>query len=263
MWELILPILGFLIGIIAAMTGVGGGIFIVPLLTLAYSLNPANAVGTSLATITFTAIAATLSYSRQKIIFYKTGLLIAAATAPGAIIGAFLTSVISQTLLGVIFGCFLIVVAARMVIENKQDNNRKIEKDTQKEEIKEKELLTNKTHLVAGLVFGFFGGIASGLLGIGGGVVIVPVMTLILSIPIHIAVATSMLTMIVTSIAGVGQHVALGHINWEFALLLASGSVLGAQVGSFASKKLSAKNLRRVFGLILVIVSIQMILKFI
>jgi uncharacterized protein len=264
MWEIILPFLGFLIGIVAAMTGVGGGIFIVPLLTLTYSFSPANAVGTSLTTITFTAVAATLSYSRQKRIFYKGGILLAVATAPGAVLGAYLTSVVPAMLLGLIFGVFLILVAIRIVFENGFKKRKKPEEaELRSEGILEKDLLANKNHLAIGLVLGFFGGVTSGLLGIGGGVVIVPVMTLVLSMSVHYAVATSMLTMIVTSAAGVGQHFVLGNINFEFALLLAVGSVLGAQVGTYVSKRLSDKSLRRVFALVLLVVSIQMILKFI
>jgi len=93
MWELLLPIFGFLIGTMASMTGIGGGAFIVPLLTLIYAFAPANAVGTSLTTIIFTAIASTINYSRQKRIYYKTGLILAIMTAPGAVLGAYLTSV--------------------------------------------------------------------------------------------------------------------------------------------------------------------------
>jgi hypothetical protein len=111
-WELILPVLGFPIGIVAAMTGVGDGVFIVPLLTLVYAFVPASAVGTSLAAITFTAVAAAISYSRQRRIYYKAGLLLAIATAPGAVIGAFLTSVLPAATLGLIFGFFLIIVVS-------------------------------------------------------------------------------------------------------------------------------------------------------
>jgi uncharacterized protein len=263
MWEFILPVIGFLIGIVAAMTGVGGGVFIVPLLTLVFSFSPANAVGTSLATITFTAVAATLSYTRQKKIFYKGGLLLAVATAPGAVLGAYLTSVVPAMLLGLIFGIFLTLVAARIFLENGFRKKDSRNDGFSPEGILEKDLLAKENRLAIGLALCFFGGLSSGLLGIGGGVVIVPVMTLVLSMSIHHAVATSMLTMIVTSVAGVGQHFVLGNINWEFALLLAVGSVLGAQVGTYVSKRMSGKNLRRIFGLILVIVSIQMILKFI
>lgn len=90
---------GFLIGTIGSTTGIRGGAFIVPLLTLIYAFAPANAVGTGLTIIIFTAIASTINYSRQKRIYYKTGLILAIMTAPGTALGAYLTSVIpAQTL---------------------------------------------------------------------------------------------------------------------------------------------------------------------
>jgi uncharacterized membrane protein YfcA len=76
-------------------------------------------------------------------------------------------------------------------------------------------------------------------------------------------VATSMFTMILTSLSGVAQHYALGNVDLEFALLIAVGSVLGAQVGAYASKRVSGMNLRRIFAVVLIIVSVQMIIKFI
>src|SRR5208337_5414022 len=100
MWEILLPFLGFMIGTVAALTGIGGGVFIVPLLTLLFAFSPGNAAGTSLTVIVFTALAATLNYSRQKRISYKTGALLAVVTAPGGILGGYLTTVISANVLG-------------------------------------------------------------------------------------------------------------------------------------------------------------------
>jgi uncharacterized protein len=71
-----------------------------------------------------------------------------------------------------------------------------------------------------------------------------------------------MLTMIVTSLSGAGQHYLLGNINFEYALLLGVGSIVGAQVGAYACKRISGKNLRIIFGLFLLVVSVQMLLKF-
>ena len=107
MWEILLPILGLFIGILASLTGVGGGAIIVPILSLIYAFTPATAVGTSLAAIVFTAVAATFTYWRQKRIFFRTGVFISFATAPGAVIGAYLTEVISATFLGISFQCVL------------------------------------------------------------------------------------------------------------------------------------------------------------
>jgi uncharacterized membrane protein YfcA len=88
-------------------------------------------------------------------------------------------------------------------------------------------------------------------------------MALVLMMPIHASVATSMFTMILTSLSGVGQHYALGNVNVEFALLIAAGSVLGAQLGTYTSRRVSGRNLRRLFAVVLIIVSIQMITKYI
>jgi uncharacterized membrane protein YfcA len=126
----------------------------------------------------------------------------------------------------------------------------------------EHELFLNKQRLVLGVGLGFFGGLASGLLGIGGGALLVPIMAFIMLMPMHVVVATSMFTMIFTSISGVIQHYTLGNIDFTYALLLAVGAVVGGQVGAWLCKKVSSQNLRRVFAVVLIVVSINMILKF-
>jgi len=265
MWELLLPIFGFLIGTVASMTGIGGGIFIVPLLTLFYDFSMTHAVGTSLTAIIFTSIASTANYSRQKRIYYKVGLILAITTAPGALLGAYLTSIISPRLLGLIFGLFLLFVASRMMINFSFSRSKQpiAEKGTLYAFVSsEKELFGARTRILHGAALSFFGGLASGLLGIGGGVLVVPIMSLALAMPIHVAVATSMFTMVFTSISGVAQHLSLGNIRFEYVLPLALGTILGAQVGAYTSKRLSSKNLRRIFGIVLIVVSVQMILKY-
>ena len=265
MWELLLPIIGFLIGTVSAMSGLGGGVFVVPLLTLFYFFAPATAVGTSLMTILFTAAAATAYYSRQKRIYYKAGLILALATVPGAVLGAYLTSVIAARTLGLIFGFFLIFVAVRMLKEGSFfKNSGSADKESATVLLgSERELFASKPKLAVGVMLSFFAGLASGLLGVGGGLLLVPIMTLVLAMQIHVVVATSMFSMILTSAAGVAQHYTLGNINFEYALLIAAGSILGAQLGAYSSKRLSNKNLRRIFAVILIIVSLQMITRFI
>jgi uncharacterized membrane protein YfcA len=124
------------------------------------------------------------------------------------------------------------------------------------------ELLKSTSRLLTGATLSFFGGLASGLLGIGGGVLIVPIMTLVMEVPIHVATATSMFTMIFTSTSGVTQHYMANHISLEYVLPLALGTILGAQLGAYTSKRLSAKYLRAIFGAMLIVVGIQMILKY-
>ena len=113
----LLSLVAFLIGTIAAMTGVGGGVFMVPFLSLVYSLDPHQAVGTSLATIIFTSLSSTVGYSRQRKIDYKVGLTLTLTAIPGAFVGAFLTNIVTPRNLGLIFGAFLIFVALRMIFQ--------------------------------------------------------------------------------------------------------------------------------------------------
>jgi uncharacterized membrane protein YfcA len=260
--EILLPFLGFLIGTVASMVGVGGGVFIVPLLILIYDFSPSHAIGTSLATIVFTSLASTANYSRQKRIYYKTGIILAITTIPGAYLGAYLTEIIQERLLGLIFGIFLFFVALRMTLKLNFSKNKHSDTAKSNPVDSESSLFKSKNRVLSGVVLGFFGGLSSGLLGIGGGSLMVPIMVLAMGMPMHITVATSMFTMIFTSTSGVIEHFRLDNIHFDYALLLVLGTIFGAQLGAYASKRISGRNLRRIFGLVLIIVSIRMILKY-
>lgn len=256
-----LPGFGFLIAIVASLTGIGGGIFIVPVLTLLYAFSPQNAIGTSLTSIIFTAVASTLNYARQKRIYWRTGLILAVVTAPGAYLGAWLTTLLNARDLGLIFGFFLVFVAIYIITDLSNLRRSKSQSKTSTEK-SDSELIKSGKTIAIGAGLSFFGGLASGLLGIGGGLLVVPIMTFAMGMSIHLATATSMFTMIFTSIAGVTQHYQASHINFESALLLALGAVFGAQVGAYTSKRISGKNLRRVFGIVVIISGINMIIKY-
>ncbi|MGB9741172.1 MAG: sulfite exporter TauE/SafE family protein [Candidatus Bathyarchaeia archaeon] len=260
MLEWLLPLFGFLISIAAALTGVGGGIFIVPLLTLLYGFEPVAAVGTSLATIIITSIASSASYLRQKRVYVKAGLVLACTTAPGGYVGAAITAVPAvKTWLGVIFGVFLILVAVQMIY--KALYTKSVKGCGVVDAAFEKALLRNWRKMLSGLCLSFFGGVASGLLGIGGGIVLVPVMCYALDFPIHFSIPTSMFIMIFTSISGVTNHIQQGNVVAMYAVYLGIGSVIGAQVGAYTSKKLSSRGLSLLFAAMLIVASVNMILK--
>lgn len=256
---LLLIIFGFFIGILASMTGVGGGVFIVPILTFFYDFTPlSSATGTSLTAIIFTAIASTINYARQKRIYYKTGLLLAVTTAPGAYLGGWIAKITNEQILGIVFGVFLLLVAARIIFSlvKKKTSDKTVSAKTDMELIKSGKIIA------IGVALGFFGGFASGLLGIGGGTLIVPIMTFALGMPIHLATATSMFTMIFTATSGVAEYYQAGLVNLPIALLFAAGTVIGAQLGAFTSRKISNKNLTILFGLMLIVAGANMIIKY-
>lgn len=240
------------------MTGVGGGIFIVPILTFFCGFVVNNATGTSLTTIIFTAIASAINYAKQKRIYYKTGLILIITTAPGAYLGAWVAEIMKERLLGLVFGVFLVLVATRMLISVV----RRRTQDKTGTAITDEELVKSGKIIVIGAGLSFFGGFASGLLGIGGGTLIVPIMMLAMGMPIHLATATSMFTMIFTSISGVARYYQASLINFPVALLFATGTVIGAQVGAYTSKKISGRNLSLIFGIMLMVAGVNMILKY-
>lgn len=262
--HIVLPLAGVLIGAVAAMTGVGGGIFIVPLLTGLFRFIPQHAVGTSLMTIIFTALAAAASYARQKRIFYRTGFLLALTTVPGAYVGAYLTTVISPSALGLIFGVFLFGVSLHMILKGGgKETAAAPGAALLNPGTPDAQIVRSPRKIAIGLGLSFFGGLASGFLGIGGGVLGVPVMTLGMGIPIHFATATSMFTMIWTSMSGVARHALAHHVHLLPATLLALGTIIGAQAGAGFSRRVSGRALRRIFGLVLLAVSLQMIVRFV
>lgn len=264
-----LPVLALLVGIIASMLGIGGGVFIVPalqLLPLSIGFSPQMASGTSLAMILFTALSSTVGYTRQKRIDYKLGLLFAVITVPGALVGAFATTIIPAELLILIFALFLLYVASHMIFTYsvgifKSSTSRK-DCPTRSLTDSDGKVFEYFADLNRGMPISFFAGFFSGLLGIGGGTLMVPILHFVLCCPMHLAVATSAFIMIFTSIAGVATHLLLGNVRLDYAILLSVGVIVGAQIGAHVAKRTSSKNLRRTFGIVLVIISLRMILKF-
>lgn len=268
MWEMLLPLLGVLIGTIAALTGIGGGIFIIPLLTLLYAFSPTNAAGISFIVIVFTALVATLNFSKQKRISYKTGLLLALVTTPGGLLGVYMTTAMSADMIGLLFGFFTIIFVAIPMSINTNFPRIKISANIGNGKLETKSSVmpsysTNKVMLC--LILSYLAGIVSGLLGIGCGLLMVPILIFVADMPIHLATATSMFSMIFTSSSEALQHYFYfaNQTNLQFALLLILGTTLGACIGVYASKKISGKNLSLLFCAVLVTVGIIMILKYI
>jgi len=259
MYEWILPLIGFFIATFAAMSGVGGGVFFVPLLTLAYGFSPSNAVGTSLVVMIFGGIGATIVYGRQKRVYFKPALLLAVSTIPGAILGAYLTSVSPGYFLGLVFGVLLIFLAFQLIFTSEYFASRN---KARRQITCEDECFRNKKRFTIAFCLSFLTGVLSGFLGIGGGTLMIPILLLIVSIPIHVAVGTSMFLVAVTALSGVFQHSILGNIDFTFALLLAAGAFIGALVGAALSIKIAPGKVQLIVAVALLITSVQMILKY-
>ena len=260
MYEWILPLIGLLVGIFAAITGVGGGVLFVPILTLLFAFAPSPAIGTSMLVMVFGGVGATIGYARQKKVYFKAGALLGLAMAPGAVIGAYLTEVVPGRILGVVFGLFLTGIAIRMILSITR-YQQKIAKKT-KQITCEEECFRNYERLISAFTLSFFAGILSGLLAIGSGVFLVPILLSIVSVPVHIAIGTSMFLMGITSIAGSFQFYRVGNIDFVYAILLGIGALIGTQIGAYLSKRIRAERIQLLFAIALFIASLEMLLKF-
>lgn len=116
-------------------------------------------------------------------------------------------------------------------------------------------------YLIAGLI-GLFGGISSGLFGVGGGVVMVPAMLFFTTLALRDtqqAVGTSLIVIIPTAIIGALKHKTLGNINWPVALLLVPGAIIGGWIGASLTQGISSDNLKRVFGGFIILVGCRLL----
>ena len=245
-------LLGFIVGLIAAFFGIGGGVLFVPILIIIFNLPPTIAVGTSLLAIFITSTSSTIAYARQKKIYYKLGLILEMASVPGAVIGAYITTIIPGEYLKKVFSIFLVFVAINIMHRG--------EKRSKVENTSDKHLAYPGRKLWMALLFSFLAGLLSATLGIGGGVLKTPIMILILELPIHNAIATSCFMITITSLTGLSQHIMYGHVIVTYGLSLGLGAIGGAQAGAILSKHTKPRTLQKLFAVLLIVVAVKLFL---
>ncbi|MHC1569229.1 MAG: sulfite exporter TauE/SafE family protein [Candidatus Syntropharchaeia archaeon] len=256
--EYLFLMVGFFIGIAASVVGIGGGGFIVPFLTLYFGMDVQEAIGTSIFTIFFTSVSSSLVYHKKNLIDPLLGATILFTSVIGAVFGAFSTSHVSSTLLSAFFGIFMIFPSLVMLsgkelgIRKKPITSFSIERKT--------ESGNYSIDIPLVLLLGFFAGFLSGFFGIGGGILLVPLM-LFIGVPTRISIATSLFVMVFTSLSGACTHFTLGNIDFTCAMPLIVGLLIGAQIGPRISVKIRTENLRRFFGIVLLYFCIKMILE--
>ena len=245
----LLPVAGVGIGVLISLIGGGGGIFYVGMLTGLFSVSMDQAVSVSLATIIPTTLAASISHYRTGNIRPKIGFLLVAGGIIGVIAGSYLVTIIPLRILRIIFGIFLLVMGAGMMISRKKNQvKEETSENNQLEEPNSKENNPfSKLLIVKGLVFGLLGGLMSGMLGTSG---TPPILAGLYSMGLFSleVVGTSVMVLFFIAIAGVITHSAFGTMNWLLVVLLASGSVTGAIIGPLIGKRINKKTLDKFYG---------------
>jgi uncharacterized protein len=258
-------IIGAVAGLMGSMMGIGGGVLIVPVLSLFLKVPIQQAIAASAVAIIANSATAAIRYVRQGLANIRLGMTMEIMTTVGAILGGFTASVLSQEVLSGVFAVLLVVMSAYIYLKTRL-------KGSQPDATGELGLLGESFHddylkrdvryrtkkLPVGLGASLVAGNLSGLLGIGGGVIQVPVMSVAMGVPMKAAAATSNFMIGITACAGAYVHYIRGMVNPTVAVPVALGVTLGAYVGSRLTSKVSGASLTVAFAIILVIFAIQM-----
>ena len=169
----------------------------------------------------------------MKKINFKYGLIFAAFSIPGAITGAYFTRFVNRDIFSLIFAFLLISASIFIFIRIKPDGHK----------IENHEISLSSYKLIAGIIISIFVGMLSGFLGLGGGIINVPVLSNIFSFPVHVATATSHFILSITSFAGLSVHILSGKYQHGIlrAAFISGGALIGAQLGAMLSSKIKGK----------------------
>ncbi len=258
---IVLLITGAGVGFASGLLGVGGCFIMVPVQFWALTSIGVDstiairiAFGTNLAVVLPTALSGAIGHSRKKAVQWKAGIVLGLSGLAGAFLGGFFAAHISGNILKIGFGSAILAGAIRML--------------TAKPPKVDKEPIDNVVNFI---LWGFPLGILSGIIGIGGGVLMIPVMVLALGFNMHKAVGTSTALMIFTSIGGILSYIinglkvsplppySLGYVNFLQWALLAGLSIPMALVGVKAAHKLPAKQLKYLFIIVMIYMGLKMI----
>ncbi len=248
---------GVAVGFALGLTGGGGGIFAIPLLVYGLSMPPREAVGVSLAAVGTTALVGAVSRLRRGEIDVRTGLLFAVAGMVGAPLGAKLSTMLSEATLLLLFSGLMLVIAVRLWLKSIAPERSDEDASRFVCQLDARGRPTLGPRCVVLLVtLGVLTGVLSGMFGVGGGFVIVPALVLFGGMRIHTAVATSLMVVFLISVSGVASYVLHGgSLSWSLTALFVVGGVLGMQLGTRLSAKLSGPTLQRTFAVAMVAVA--------
>ena len=259
----ILVAIGVCAGFSGSLVGLGGGFIVVPALAFLFpEMTPAQLAGTSMTVLLFNSISSAYAYMKQKRIDYGAALRFAAFSVPGAVVGALLAEHIGGRLFFVSFGVFLMAVAALLLFKPDKPVRWPFKPTTRRDLLDaDGQRFTYAYHMPTGAAISLLVGVAASLFGVGGGSLMMPTMTLLLAFPAHIAVATSMLQILLSAIVSTTTHALLANVEWLMVLFLAPGAMLGGQLGARVAKRTRSKMLLRVLSVLLFVVAIRLMMK--
>ena len=252
-------------GLLGALSGLGGGVVIVPLLTLVFKVDIHYAIGASLIAVIATSTGAASAFLKEGYSNIRIAMFLEIATTFGAIAGAFVAVYLPPSIIAIIFGGVLLYTAIIARTEPKFPDNFKVSRFAEKLKMNgEYPSISGPQHYKVYNVFGGFSlmtvaGILSGLLGIGSGVIKVLAMDKVMKIPFKVSTATSNFMIGVTAAASAGIYLHRGYIDPAISMAIMLGALAGAVIGARYMVRFRVKILRNIFSVIIFFLAIEMI----
>ena len=258
-------------GFVGALFGLGGGVLIIPFLTLVEGVPVPLAVGASIVSVVATSSASAATYVQDHLTNLRLGMFLEIGTVAGAITGAFVSVFLPASALFILFGIILLYATMVMIRARGVDFPANVRPDktsrilalgSQYEDQSLNRVVKYEVTRTPLTVFiGYFAGIVSGLLGVGGGIINVPTMNLVSKIPVKVASATSNFMIGVTAAASASVYLLRGDVHPLLAAPLIIGVVGGALLGTRVLKVTPPTRVKVAFGILLAAISLLMILK--
>jgi hypothetical protein len=270
-----LVITGFGAGLLGALLGLGGGVFMVPALVLIFNLPTLTAIGTSNVAVVATSTAGASSYVRNRLANIRLGLLLLISTTAAALASSLLASYLPQRLLSGLFAVVLVYAAlsmlrSRAAPQEKSSSEGGGEKasgmdlgleDTYHDATTGKTEAYRPRNVRTGMSTSALAGVIAGLLGVGGGIVQMPVMTLLMRVPLKVATGTSNFMIGVTATSAAFVRYENGDIDPLIAVPMALSVFIGARAGAWLVPRTPTSRLKAIFGWVALGIAALMLLR--
>ncbi|HEX8994617.1 MAG TPA: TSUP family transporter [Ktedonobacterales bacterium] len=258
-------------GVVGSLVGLGGGVLVVPLLTIAFNVYPEVAVGVSIVSVIATSSGAAAAYVRDHITNLRVGMFLEIATTIGAIAGAFLAIVIAPGWLFIVFGAVLLISGVPLIFKIGEEIPQGVRNDIWARRLSlassypDDKLGRTIDYQVEHVPLGFgmmtIAGLLSGLLGIGSGTFKVLAMDTAMRLPMKVSTTTSNFMIGVTAAASAGIYFQRGDMHPLYAAPVALGVLIGATGGAKALARFSNATLRKLFVPVLAAIAIEMLIR--
>lgn len=257
-------------GLLGSLVGLGGGVLIVPLLTLVFRFPIYYAIGASIISVIATSSGAAAAYVKDHMTNLRVGMFLELGTTIGAISGAFLAGYLAPNLLSIIFGIILLISAAPLVFKIGEELPQGVKNDRWATRLSlsgsypdhhlHRNVSYQVTRIPLGLAMMYVAGLISGLLGIGSGTFKVLALDVAMRLPMKVSTTTSNFMIGVTAAASAGIYFSRGDIPPLIAAPVALGILIGALIGARLLAHLSNRILRIIFLAVIIFAAVEMVL---